>query len=86
MDACIVQRHYDFSLDVTQEMLEESDDISTSDRPQRGVLEEVPVGRDRANGGESFSQLAGSVIRGVTPLIAHVRRLTPLSENPTSSR
>lgn len=35
---------------------------------------------------ESFSQLAGSVIRGVTPLIAHVRRLTPLSENPTSSR
>lgn len=35
---------------------------------------------------ESFSQLAGSVIRGVTPLIAHVRRLTPLSDNPTSSR
>ncbi|CAM4085262.1 hypothetical protein DEFR109230_19795 [Deinococcus frigens] len=35
---------------------------------------------------ESLSQLAGSVTRGVTPLIAHVRLLTPLSENPTSSR
>lgn len=52
MDACIVQRHHDFSLDVTQEMLEESDDISTADGSQCGVLEEVPVGRDRANGGE----------------------------------
>jgi len=35
---------------------------------------------------ESFSQLAGSVTRGVTPLVDHVRRRTPFSENPTSSR
>lgn len=34
---------------------------------------------------ESFSQLAASVTRGVTPLVDHVRLRTPFSEHPTSS-
>ena len=34
---------------------------------------------------ESFSQAAGSVTRGVMPLVDHVRLRTPLSEKPTSS-
>jgi hypothetical protein len=35
---------------------------------------------------ESFSQFAGSVTKGVTPLVDQVRRRTPFNENPTSSR
>ncbi|KQR07139.1 hypothetical protein ASF71_21215 [Deinococcus sp. Leaf326] len=35
---------------------------------------------------ESFSQLAGKVTRGVTPLVDQVRLRTPFRANPTSSR
>lgn len=54
MDACIVQRHHNLSLDVTQEMLEEPDDVPTTNCSSFRVLKKSPVRSDASDGGELF--------------------------------
>ena len=85
MNPSVIQHDHDLPLDMAEQVLEEPDDVPTVNRSGLRVLQKRPSDVI-APIVDSFSQFAGSVTKGVTPLVDHVRRRTPFNENPTSSR